>query len=147
MLLEGKSRASVVTYITDNYGVAKRTADYYIQKAKKLIGDTARQPTEKALALGDHIARRRLLYELQLQSKDYRGARMTADSEARLLGLLVDSVEVSTKDFWTAEFEKLEQSLGGMPDSGESKNELPEGRSVEEAAVELGFEPDEIFSE
>jgi hypothetical protein len=73
--------------------VTARTLYRYLDQADEILKEMVEKDREKNL--NRHVVSRRLVYARLMQTGDNRGALHALDSEAKLLGLLVDKFEHS----------------------------------------------------
>lgn len=93
MLIEGKSRASIIHYGSDVWNVGERQIDKYIAKAREVIKDEVVRNLEFDFAKA--IKRYEDLYKKALEEKDYRLALSVNKEIASLQGLNKVQIEHS----------------------------------------------------
>ena len=71
--------------MAERYGVAERTADNYIAKAKTAL--KVEHEADRPYLMAEHVAHRRNLRAQFRRQNDYYGELKAAQDEAKLLGL------------------------------------------------------------
>lgn len=85
LLLMGKKTRAIAPYISKTYNVSEKTAYNYINKAKKLREEDAKEYREEAIA--DQVANLRNLYEKNYKIQDFRECRAILQQIAQLFAL------------------------------------------------------------
>ncbi len=86
MLSLGSSRPQICEYVRAKHGCGRATADRLIRRARNLMHEQY-EPEELREATEFHLHALRMVLQAEINVKDFRGARLTLDSIARLLGL------------------------------------------------------------
>lgn len=107
-LLSGESRAEIVRFCTNKYGLAARQIDKYMVRARQQLRKSINERTE--LSINWHIrARKRLLREANDQ-RDTRSALSVLRDIGELQGFYVEKHEVTGKDGAPIEYIKLPET-------------------------------------
>lgn len=85
LLLTGKKTRDIATYISKTYNVSEKTAYNYINKAKELREEDAKEYRNEALT--DQIALLRNLYDKNYKIQDFKECRAIVQQLASLLGV------------------------------------------------------------
>lgn len=94
LLLKGNEPTPrLVQDIATQFGVQSRQAYNYVAKAKRQIADIGE--IDRTYKLAEHIAIRRDIRRRARDKGDIKMELAAADSEAKLLGLMVDKSEVT----------------------------------------------------
>jgi len=84
-LITAMPRYAIVRNMAERYGVAERTADNYIAKAKTAL--KTEHEADRPYLMAEHVAHRRNLRAQFRRQNDYYGELKAAQDEAKLLGL------------------------------------------------------------
>ena len=93
MLVEGKSRSSIIHYSSDNWNIGERQVDKYISKAREIITKETIRNLEFDYAKA--IKRYEDLYRKALEIEDYRLALAVNKEISNLQGLNKVQIEHS----------------------------------------------------
>lgn len=85
LLLRRESTATIVHFAARTWGVAERQAKEYIAKARDRIKEEATE--DRQMAIAEHLALRRDLYNRAYKDKQWAIAFQIAQDESKLLGL------------------------------------------------------------
>lgn len=94
LLCAGATRAQILRYGSDTWGLCDRQVEDYIAKARQTMIEAHKEAREDALAL--ELARRNELLQAAWQQGKLFTALQIADSRARLLGLFNSDRSTST---------------------------------------------------
>ena len=86
MLSVGSSRAQICQYLLTKHGCGVSASDRIMRRARKLMHEQYK-PEELREATESHLHALRMVLQAEINVKDFRGARLTLDSIARLLSL------------------------------------------------------------
>lgn len=85
LLLTGKKTRDIAPFISKTYNVSEKTAYNYINKAKELREEDAKEYRNEALT--DQIALLRNLYDKNYKLQDFKECRAIVQQLASLLGV------------------------------------------------------------
>lgn len=88
LLLAETPHTAIIQYGTSSWGVSARQVDTYILKAREQISETMKAKRPQLLA--EHALFRKMIRRRALNKGDLKTALAASDSEAKLLGLIVD---------------------------------------------------------
>ena len=93
MLINGESKANVVRFSTENFGVRERMTEKYLVKAKELIEKSIKKEVEYDYSLA--VSRYSELYKRSFEKKDFRTCLAINKELSTLQGLHKVQVEHS----------------------------------------------------
>lgn len=84
LIIMGKKTRDIVAYLQKNYKVGQKQAYNYINRAKELREEDAKEYRNEALA--DQITLLRNLYDKNYKIQDYKECRAIVETLAKLVG-------------------------------------------------------------